>query len=144
MCTRERAENGRLDMDTVMRKYVETFDDIYGAQHQKFDESEGRRRFLMFIRPIINGSGNYHIEEQTRDTKRMDIVIDYLGERFVIELKVWRGDAYNRQGEKQLSDYLESFHLKKGYMLTYNFNKKKEIGVKEVWFEDKLLVEAVV
>ena len=50
-------QNGRLDMDTVMRKYVETFDDIYGAQHQKFDESEGRRRFLMFIRPIINGSG---------------------------------------------------------------------------------------
>lgn len=137
-------KNGRLDMDTVMRKYVEIFDDIYGEQNQRFDEAEGRRRFLMFIRPIINGSGNYHIEEQTRNARRMDVVIDYLGERFVIELKVWRGSAYIRQGEKQLSDYLDSFHLKKGYMLIYNFNKKKEIGVKEVQVGDKLLVEAVV
>lgn len=48
------------------------------------------------------------------------------------------------QDEKQLADYLASLHLKKGYMLTYNFNKKKEIGVKEVQVEDKILVEAVV
>ena len=133
---------GRLDM--VIRKYVESFDDIYGDQHQKFDEAEGRRRFLLYLRPIINGSGNYHIEEQTRNTRRMDVVVDYLGERFVIELKIWRGIAYHRQGEKQLSDYLDSLHLGKGYLLTYNFNKKKEIGVREVPVGDKLLVEAVV
>ena len=136
--------NGRLNMDMVMRKYVEFFDDIYGDQDQKFDEAEGRRRFLMYLRPIINGSGNYHIEEQTRNTRRMDVVVDYLGERFVIELKIWRGNAYNKQGEKQLSDYLDSLHLNKGYMLTYNFNRKKSIGVREVWVGDKLLVEAVV
>lgn len=91
---------GRLDMDMVIRKYVESFDDIYGDQNQKFDEAEGRRRFLLYLRPIINGSGNYHIEEQTRNTRRMDVVVDYLGERFVIELKIWRGIAYHRQGEK--------------------------------------------
>lgn len=135
---------GRLDMDMVIRKYVESFDDIYGDQNQKFDEAEGRRRFLLYLRPIINGSGNYHIEEQTRNTRRMDVVVDYLGERFVIELKIWRGIAYHRQGEKQLSDYLDSLHLGKGYLLTYNFNKKKEIGVREVPVGDKLLVEAVV
>ena len=60
------------------------------------------------------------------------------------ELKVWRGDAYNLRGEKQLCSYLEYFHLKKGYMLSFNFNKKKEIGVKEIVLGDKLIVEAVV
>lgn len=29
-------------------------------------------------------------------------------------------------------------------MLTFNFNKEKSIGVKQVKFEDKILVEAVV
>lgn len=48
------------------------------------------------------------------------------------------------RGKKQLSDYLDSLHLGKGYLLTYNFNKKKEIGVREVPVGDKLLVEAVV
>lgn len=98
----------------------------------------------MHLRPIINGMGNYHIEEQTRNTRRMDVVVDYFGERFVIELKVWRGRAYHEQGEKQLSDYLDYLHLKKGYMLTYNFNKKKEIGVQEIQIGEKLLIEAIV
>lgn len=58
------------------------------------------------------------------------MVIDYLGERFVIELKIWRGNSYHERGEKQLLDYLDYFRLKKGYMLSYNFNKRKGIGVK--------------
>ena len=62
----------------------------------------------------------------------------------MIEMKVWRGNAYHERGEKQLSDYLDYFQLKKGYMLSFNFNKKKEIGVKDIVLGDKLLVEAVV
>jgi len=54
------------------------------------------------------------------------------------------GNAYNERGEEQLSNYLEYFHLTKGYMLSFNFNKKKEIGVKEIKVGDKTLIEAVV
>lgn len=74
----------------------------------------------------------------------MDVVIDYLGERQVVELKVWRGDAYNKRGERQLADYLDYYHLKKGYMLSFNFNQKKQIGVKHIRMGEKELVEAVV
>lgn len=136
--------NGHLDMVMVMRKFVEHFDSIYGDQKMEFDEEEGRRRFLLYLRPIINGTGNYYIEPQTRNARRMDVVVDYLGERFIIELKIWRGDSYNKRGEKQLSDYLDYFQLKKGYMLSYNFNQKKKIGVKEICLGDRVLVEAVV
>ncbi len=74
----------------------------------------------------------------------MDVVVDNLGEQFIIELKIWRGTSYNERGEKQLSDYLDYFNLKKGYMLSYNFNKRKKIGVKEIHIGDRILVEAVV
>ncbi len=74
----------------------------------------------------------------------MDLVIDYQGEQSIVEMKIWHGNSYNERGEKQLSEYLDHFHLKKGYMLSFNFNKKKEIGVKEVVIGDKLLIEAVV
>jgi len=136
--------NGFLDMDIVMKKFVEHFDSIYGDQVEEFDEDEGRRRFLLYIRPIINGVGNYYIESETRNARRMDVVIDYLGERFIIELKIWRGNAYNERGEQQISDYLDYFNLKKGYMLSYNFNQNKEIGVKEIHIGDRTLIEAVV
>ncbi|MCC8182226.1 MAG: 9-O-acetyl-N-acetylneuraminate esterase, partial [Clostridiales bacterium] len=70
------------------------------------------------------------------------VVIDYRGEQFIIEMKIWRGNAYHERGEEQLSAYLDYFHLKKGYMLS--FNKNKEIGVKEIVLGDRVLVEAVV
>lgn len=135
---------GFLDMKLILAKFVEHFDSIYGDSAEEFDEEEGRRRFLLYLRPIINGTGNYYIEAETRNARRMDVVVDYHGEQFIIELKVWRGNAYNERGEQQLSDYLDYFRLKRGYMLSYNFNKKKEIGVKEIHIGDRVLVEAVV
>ncbi|MBR1744023.1 MAG: AAA-like domain-containing protein [Lachnospiraceae bacterium] len=137
-------ENGHLRMDKVLERFVVSFHDLYGDVEETFDEEEGRRRFLLYLRPIINGTGNYYVEARTRNNRRMDVVIDYLGERFVVELKIWRGNAYKERGEEQLSEYLEYFHLEKGYMLSYNFNQKKEVGVKEIPVKDKILVEAVV
>jgi hypothetical protein len=137
-------EQGHLNMDKVLEKYVEYFDEIYGDNVETFDEKEGRRRFLLYIRPIINGTGNYYIEAETRNSRRMDVVVDYSGERFVIELKIWRGNAYNERGEQQLSEYLDYFKIKKGYMLSYNFNAKKEIGVTKITVGDRVIVEAVV
>ena len=99
---------------------------------------------MLYLRPIINGRGNYYIEAETRNARRMDIVIDYAGERFVIELKVWCSNAYNERGEKQLLDYLNYFHLENGYMLSYNFNQNKKTGIKEIKLDRYMLIEAVV
>jgi hypothetical protein len=48
------------------------------------------------------------------------------------------------RGEEQLAGYLDHYGLKKGYMLSFNFNKKKEIGVKVMirywwkrWFREE-------
>lgn len=136
--------DGHLQMERLLRRFVECFDDIYGDRNEIFDEEEGRRRFLLYLRPIINGTGNYYIEAQTRNKERMDLVIDYLGERFVIELKIWRGKAYHQRGEIQLADYLDHYHLKKGYMLTYSFNRNKTVGIERIEIGDKELIEAMV
>lgn len=41
-------------------------------------------------------------------------------------------------------DYLDYYHLNRGYMLNFNFNQKMDIGVKGIAIGDKVLVEAVV
>ena len=93
---------------------------------------------------IINGTGTYDIEPETRDHKRMDLVIHYHGRRYIIELKIWRGDRYNEKGEKQIMEYLDHFGLNTGYMLSFNFNRNKEPGVNQVRIGDKLLYEGTV
>ena len=137
-------ENGVLDMNRILEKFVVHFNEIMGDKPEKFLEEKGREYFLLYLRPIINGTGNYYIEAQTRDHRRMDVVVDYLGEQFIIELKIWRGDEYNRKGEEQLCDYLEKHHLKKGYLVSFCFNRAKESGVHVIQCGDKTIVEAVV
>ena len=96
------------------------------------------------MKPIINGTGNCYVEAETRNQERMDLIIDYHGEQHILELKIWRGNAYNERGEEQLSGYLDHFGLRKGYMLSFNFNQHKETGVKEIQVCGKTIVEAVV
>lgn len=136
--------NGHLNMEKILERFAVHFHDLYGDQDKKFYEEDGRRYFLLYLRPIINGTGNYYIESRTRNMERTDVIVDYCGEQFIVEMKVWRGNAYHKRGEKQLVEYLEHYHLKTGYMLSFNFNKNKEMGIRHIRLGDKLLIEATV
>ena len=72
----------------------------------------------------------------------MDIVIHYLGRRYIIEVKIWRGERYNENGEQQIIGYLDYFGLDTGYMLSFNFNKEKKTGVERISIGGKTLFEA--
>lgn len=135
---------GHLNMELLLERFVTHFDDLYGELPDKFKEEDGRRYFLLYLRPIINGVGNYYVESRTRNMERTDVIIDYRGEQMVTELKIWRGNAYHERGEEQLAAYLEHYHLKKGYMVSFNFNRNKQTGVRQVLLKDKILIEAMV
>lgn len=137
-------QSGRLNMELVLQKFVEHFTDLYGDCTERFIEEDGRRYFLLYLRPIINGAGNYYIESRTRSLRRTDVIVDYHGEQFIIEMKIWHGDEYNHRGEEQLAEYLDDYHLEKGYMLSFNFNKNKKCGIKEILCANKKIIEAVV
>ena len=134
-----------LDMRQLLERFCVHFNEIYRPEHDdKFVEANGRKIFLTYLRPIINGIGNYYCEAQTRNLTRTDVVVDYLGKQYVIELKIWRGEAYNERGEQQLAEYLDYFHLKTGYMLSFCFNKQKQPGIHEVKVGDRTIIEAIV
>ena len=128
----------------ILQKFSETFTEIFGPLEEKFKEKDGRELFLLYLKPIINGTGNYYIEAQTRDQTRTDVIVDYLGRQYIIELKIWRGERYNERGEKQIREYLDHFGLSTGYMLSFNFNKNKETGLHRVETGGKVLFECTV
>ena len=137
-------KDGWLDIPKIMDHFIKEHNRIHRDSDEKFLEQEGRERFITYVAAVINGTGTYSVEEQTRDHRRMDLVIHYLGRRYIIELKIWRGERYNTKGEQQISEYLDHFGLTTGYMLSFNFNKKKETGVKRVQIGDKILFEGTV
>jgi hypothetical protein len=119
-------KNGVFDMELCLKKFSEYYNELYNQFDDKFLERECRLLFLFFIRPLINGEEFYHIESQFTDLRRMDLVIDFNNQQFVIELKIWDGEVKHQEAYTQLSSYLEKKNLKTGYLLTFNFNKNKE------------------
>ncbi len=61
------------------------------------------------------------------------------GEKFIVELKIWRGDKYHKDGLKQLKDYLKKENTENGYLLIADKRKDKkfretiEEGIFTVW-----------
>ena len=133
-----------LNMPLILDHFVKTQRIIHKGEEEHFLENEGRERFLTYITPIVNGTGMYSIEERTRDPIRMDVVIHYMGHRYIVELKIWRGEAYHEKGEQQLANYLDHYHLDRGYMLTYSFNKSKNTALTTKTVQGKTLIEAFV
>ncbi len=128
-------ENGMLDMEHALQKFQEIMKAEYRNEDADFLERQGRLLFLCFMKPIINGKGNYYVEPETRNHTRMDIVISYGGQEYIVELKIWHGQKYREKGLAQLEEYLKSRNCDKGYLISFNFNKNKEYLRNTVMFE---------
>lgn len=137
-------QNGMLDMDLILEKFMHCWAELYSHSDEKFIEDNGRKFFLLYLKPIINGTGNYYIESRTRDNGRTDIIVDYHGKQYIIEIKIWRGNEYQKRGIRQLAEYLHACHAKKGYLLSFDFNKYKKTGIREIRYGDLCILEAVV
>ena len=138
-------QNGRLNMEHVVTRFRDLMHEEYRDSTEPFLEKEGRLLFLTFLKPIINGAGFYYVEPQTRDNRRMDLVVTYGQQEFIIELKIWRGEKYEENGRDQLSSYLATRGMEEGYLVTFDFSKNKQ-DVEPQWIEwnGKRLFEVVV
>ena len=138
-------QSNNLDMDLIITRFKAHYDFLYSEQNWQFIEENGRFLFLTFLKPIINGVGNYYVEARTRDQTRTDIVVDYLGKQYIIELKIYHGDVYQQKGIEQLCEYLEHYQQKKGWLISFCFNKKKEkkTGIELLHQDDKTIMQVI-
>ncbi|MCL2011157.1 MAG: AAA-like domain-containing protein [Synergistaceae bacterium] len=120
---RDVISEGRFDMELCLRKFAEHYAEIFSERDAEFIEREGRLLFLSYLRPLINGHGFCHIESQFADFRRMDLVVDFGREQFIVELKLWRGEAGHEKAYEQLLGYMGSKAASEGYLLTFDFRK---------------------
>jgi len=128
---------GRFNLRLVLGKFQEFMKENYAQKDDQFLEREGRLLFLSFLRPILNGKGFDFKEPVFGDERRMDIVITCLDRRYVVELKRWRGESYHQQGLRQLSAYLDTYSLREGFLLIFDFRKEKVYKTEDISIQDK-------
>jgi hypothetical protein len=112
-------QDGVLDFDKVVSRFAAFLKSEYKVGDGTFLEEHARLLFLGFVKPIINGAGHYAVESRTRNNRRMDIVFFYGKEKYIVELKIWRGEKYEQDGLDQLADYLESQEQTKGWLISF-------------------------
>jgi hypothetical protein len=117
--------DGTLNMEAVLLGFQSFMKKEYTKKDREFLEKNGRLVFLAFIKPIINGSGYDFKEPQVSEEKRLDVVITYLHQKFVAELKLWYGQKAHEKGLLQLADYLNIQSLTVGYLLIFDHSGVK-------------------
>lgn len=135
--------SGKLNLEKVLLKFQEVIKEKYSKsdvlKSNEFLEKDLRLLFLVFLKPIINGIGFSFKEVETSEEKRLDIVVIFKDEKFIVELKLWRGEEYHKQGIIRLKEYMCREGAEKGYMLIMDKNRSKEFvcyeeeGISMVW-----------
>ena len=122
--------DGRLDFEKVLLKFQEVIKEKYHnnmlLKSDEFLEKDLRLLFLVFLKPITNGIGFTFKEVETGAEKRLDIVVIFRDEKFVVELKIWYDIEYHKRGIERLKKYMEIESINQGYMLIMNKNREKE------------------
>ncbi len=122
--------NGNLDIDLVLTKFKDAIEEKYSKsdlmKSKEFLENDLRMKFFMFLKPVLNGIGFIYKEVQISEEKRLDAIILFNNEKFIIELKLWKGDKLHKQGINQIKDYMMREKVDKGYMIIMNKNQSKE------------------
>ena len=132
-------------MVACLLTFAEYYREIYSQKEEQFFERHGRLLFMTFLTPLLNGQGFIHIETALTDLRRMDLVVDFeselfatqkaasrpclssrfIKEQFIVELKIWRGDAAKDRAYQQLLGCMETKNANEGYLLTFDFRKVK-------------------
>ena len=126
-----------IDIEFILLRFQKFFKENFSHDNQQFLEKEARLVFLSYLIPIINSKGYIFKEPVVGDNRKMDLVFTYNNKRYVVELKIWRGEKYHQKAIRQLSDYLDIYSLKKGTLLIFNFNKNKKFKKEIIKYKDK-------
>jgi AAA-like domain/PD-(D/E)XK nuclease superfamily len=127
-----RNDDRTLNLEAVLKGFQSFMKREYNAKERDFLEKNGRLVFLAFLKPIINGAGYDFKEPQISEEKRLDIAITYYEYKYIVELKIWRGQKSHEKGLLQLANYLESQQLAEGYLLIFDHAKIKNWATDEI------------
>jgi len=133
--------NKTINMPLALTNYSKYLFELRDDKTDEFVENNARLLFSIFMKPIINSVGFMYKEPVISDRKRLDVLIIYHETKYVIELKIWRGQAYYDEAKEQLADYLEREGLAQGYMVIHDFRKQNHQRgeVEQVFVDDKVI-----
>lgn len=114
-------KDGKLDMAALMDSFSIFMKTQALNKGRKFFEKECGLLFMAHINVATNGKGSFYEQVNVGDDKRIDLVVNYNNEDFIVEFKIWYGEKRHADAYKQLAGYMYSKNADKGYLLTISY-----------------------
>ncbi len=107
-------------------------------------EISGQYLLLSYLTAALRSLGGYVTIEALSTAGEMDILAFYREQRFIVETKIWYGQARYEEGKKQLADYIDKLGCdKEGWLVVFDRRKTVSWDEKIFWetvmFDDKVI-----
>jgi len=126
--------SGKIDMQALIENFC---DFIKRAGFRILEVPDTPQEFVgqyllrgyldTFVRQI---KASIHLEVPT-GRGRMDLIIFYKGQKYIVETKLWSGEEAYQRGKKQLTDYLKLEQTEKGYYVVFDHRTRGAIARRE-------------
>jgi hypothetical protein len=118
--------DGKLDIEKVLDEYIKFYKEHSEmvTQRKQYSEAAHHLLFMAWLQRIVNSGGRISREYAT-GLKRLDLCIEYAGERFAFELKRNAQNSLN-EGKDQLVNYLNRLSLDSGRLILFNRKEVKD------------------
>jgi hypothetical protein len=83
-------------------------------------EATGQYLLMAYLTSIVRQVKGDLFTEVESGEGRMDLIVVHGGRRYVVETKIWRGQAKFKEGLDQLAAYLETEGQKEGYLVVFH------------------------
>jgi len=115
--------DGTLDMHKLLAAFTQFYRENIGiwAERNKLLYKESGPHLLMmaFLQRIINGCGKIH-REYALGRGRMDLAVEWMSQRIVIEIKIEKGPKSLSDGLRQTAKYMDTFAATEGHLAIFN------------------------
>ena len=114
-------KNGKIDMTALMQDFQQFWRENSAIWDERFLYKEAAPHLILmaFLQRVVNGGGQI-IREMAAEKGRLDICVIYEGQKYPIELKIWRGEKSFSDGLTQTARYMDTFGVNEGWLALFD------------------------
>ncbi len=123
-------KDGRLDMGKLLAGFQSFWRENAEVWTERFEYKEAAPHLILmaFLQRVVNGGGRV-LREYALGLRRMDLLVEYAGCRYPLEIKLHKGRKTLPEGLKQLAAYLDKVGEKEGWLVI--FDRRPGVGWKK-------------
>ncbi len=131
-------KNNKIDMDGLLKAFQVFWRENSDIWIEKYQYKEAAPHLIMqaFLQRIINSAGEI-LREYAYGTRRIDLCVVFAEHKYPIELKINYGKKTISDGLEQLSEYMDGFGEKIGWLVVFDRQKNSTWDEKIYWKTEK-------